>query len=81
MTAFNSPKAALPALAALIAGASFGINGTFSQIVAAQGFTLQHIAIAQFLCGAVILGIVSLIKQESLPKLRDIGKLMIIGAL
>ena len=81
MALSGSLKTAVPALAALVAGASFGVNGTFSQIVAAQGFTLQHIAISQFVCGAVLLGIVTLIRRESLPGLRDIGSLMVIGAL
>lgn len=81
MASSSFSRTALPALAALVAGASFGINGTFSQIVAAQGFALQHIAIAQFLCGTMILGVASFIKRESLPGWRDIGRLMIIGAL
>lgn len=73
--------ALVPAIAALVAGASFGVNGTFSQIVAAQGFTLQHIAILQFICGAVILGVVALIKREPLPSPRDLIGLLIVGVL
>lgn len=81
MSQTHSGSTLLPALAALVAGASFGVNGTFSQIVAAQGFTLQHIAVMQFICGAVILGIVALIKREPLPGGRDMLKLFAIGAL
>lgn len=77
----NRAKTLLPAAAALIAGISYGLNGTVSQLVAAQGFTLQHIAVMQFICAAVVLGIVTLIKRERLPRWKDALRLLVLGVL
>ena len=81
MAQTRTTRSLFPALAALVAGASFGVNGTLSQIVAAQGFSLQHIAVMQFLFGALLLGIAALARREPLPAWRNAMSLLVIGAL
>lgn len=74
-------KALLPMVAALAAGASFGFMGTVSQLFATQGFPVQHIAVAQFACATIVLGIISLAKRESIPRAFDVLGLLVTGIL
>lgn len=68
-------------ITALAAGCAYGVGGTLSQIVKAQGFELNHIVVAQFLAAVTILGIAVAVKYR--PKMRAIEavKLMVVGAM
>lgn len=68
-------------ITAFAAGCAYGVGGTISQIVKAQGFTLNHIVVMQFLSATAILGILVAVKYRPQIKIIDALKLMGIGAM
>ncbi len=68
-------------LAAFFAGASFGLGGAASQIVGAQGFSIMHITAIQYVCAAVILGVLVLVKYRPHMNAKEVASLCGVGAL
>lgn len=67
--------------AAFLAGASFGLGGAISQIVSAQGFEIKHITTAQYLCAALILGLLVAFKFRAHMTRKEVAQLVGVGAL
>lgn len=71
----------IASLAALLTGIGFGVGATTSQVFVSFGFPLLHIAVAQFFCGTVILGMVILVKRYRFPSFKEMVKLFFVGML
>lgn len=71
----------LGVITAFTAGCAYGIGGTISQIVKAQGFALNHIVTMQFIAATVILGVLVAFKYRPRMGIMDAFKLMAIGAM
>lgn len=81
MSGAGSKVSIIGIASALAAGCAYGVGGTLSQIVKAQGFELNHIVVAQFLAAVVILGIAVLVRYRPAMCVGDAVKLMIVGAM
>jgi drug/metabolite transporter (DMT)-like permease len=68
-------------LAAVVAGVTFGCGATGSQVLVRQGFEIPDIIVAQFLMGALFLGVLVLARYRNLPNLKDTIKLLGLGLL
>lgn len=73
-------KVALVAsLCAAVAGLSYGLAGTVSQLFAAQGLSIGNITVAQFVLSAVILAVPVAIRYHDFPSAKDTLKLLVVG--
>lgn len=68
------------ALCALVAGCSFGLGGSVSQIIRSQGFEVMHVVLSQTIAGAVIFGLLFLVKRSQSIPFAEIVKLFGLGA-
>lgn len=64
---------------ALVAGCSYGVGGSVSQLAVGADFTVPQVVFAQFIAGTVILGILVVAKfHDSIPR-SDALKLLVLG--
>ena len=63
----------------LCAGVSFALGGTVSQIVGNKGFSVGQILFSQYLCGVIILGVLTVIRFHEQITKRDIRDLFLLG--
>lgn len=66
-------------LMALGAGISFAFGGTVSQIVGRKGFSVGQILFTQYLCGALILGLLVALKFRENASKKDFRDLFLLG--
>lgn len=69
----------LASICAAVAGVSYGLAGTVSQIFGAQGLSVGNITVVQFVASALILAIPVIIKFHDFPSLKDTLKLLVVG--
>lgn len=74
-------KGALGAIMGIAAGASFGFGGAVSQILGRQGFSVFNIVAAQFLCGVIIMGILTIFTKRAHFSSKEIIMLVVLGAI
>ncbi len=67
----------MPMLLALVAGASFGIAGAVSRLVAQQGFTVGQIVVAQTWSALIVLGILVIVRFR--PRMSAKEALLLMG--
>ena len=64
---------------ALCAGVSFAFGGTVSQIVGGKGYSVGQILFSQYLCGVILLGLLTAFRfREKIAK-KDIRDLFLLG--
>lgn len=68
-------------LLAFVAGASYGIAGAVSRVVASQGFTVSQIVVAQTWSAVIMLGVLVLVRFRSRMKAKEALQLMGVGCL
>ncbi len=71
--------AILASLCAAIAGLSYGLAGTVSQLFAAQGLSVGNITVVQFVASALILAVPVAVRFHVFPTAKDTAKLLIVG--
>ena len=81
MTEVKTGARVLGVAAALAAGVAYGLGGTVSQIIRAQGFEVNHIVIAQFLVAAVVLGVANVVRGGFGVGMKGALKLMAVGVM
>ncbi len=69
----------LASLAAAVAGISYGLAGTVSQLFAAQGLSVGNITVVQFVASAIILAVPVIIRYHDFPSAKDTVKLLVVG--
>lgn len=69
----------LASICAAVAGVSYGLAGTVSQIFGAQGLSVGNITVVQFVASALILAVPVIIKFHDFPSLKDTLKLLVVG--
>ncbi len=69
----------LASLAAAVAGISYGLAGTVSQLFAAQGLSVGNITVVQFVASAIILAVPVIIRYHDFPSAKDTAKLLVVG--
>ena len=69
----------LASLAAAVAGISYGLAGTVSQLFAAQGLSVGNITVVQFVASAIILAVPVIIRYHDFPSAKDAAKLLVVG--
>lgn len=69
----------LASLCAAVAGISYGLAGTVSQLFAAQGLSVGNITVVQFVASAIILAVPVVIRYHDFPSARDTVKLLVVG--
>ncbi|HIS39911.1 MAG TPA: DMT family transporter [Candidatus Aphodovivens avistercoris] len=69
----------LASLAAAVAGASYGLAGTVSQLFAAQGLSVGNITVVQFVASAIILAVPVIVRYHDFPSAKDVLKLLVVG--
>ena len=75
------PGRIIAMLLAFVAGASYGVAGAVSRLVAQQGFTVSQIVVAQTWSAVIMLGILVLVKFRPHMKAKEILQLMGVGCL
>lgn len=75
------PGRIIAMLLAFVAGASYGVAGAVSRLVAQQGFTVSQIVVAQTWSAVIMLGILVLAKFRPHMKAKEILQLMGVGCL
>ena len=65
---------------AVLAGASFGVGGAISQIVAAAGFSVMQICFGQYIFAFVILAILAILKYRPTMSPKEAAQLVALGA-
>lgn len=70
---------ALASVCAAVAGVSYGLAGTVSQLFAAQGLSVGNITVIQFVASAIILAVPVALRYHSFPTLKDTLKLLVVG--
>lgn len=71
--------AILASICAAVAGLSYGLAGTVSQLFAAQGLSVGNITVVQFVASALILAIPVAVKFHDFPSVKDTLKLLVVG--
>ncbi len=66
-------------ICAAVAGISYGLAGTVSQLFAAQGLSVGNITVVQFIASAIILAVPVVIRYHDFPSAKDTVKLLIVG--
>lgn len=66
-------------ICAAVAGISYGLAGTVSQLFAAQGLSVGNITVVQFIASAIILAVPVIIRYHDFPSAKDTVKLLIVG--
>lgn len=66
-------------ICAAVAGISYGLAGTVSQLFAAQGLYVGNITVVQFIASAIILAVPVIIRYHDFPSAKDTVKLLIVG--
>lgn len=69
----------LASLAAAVAGISYGLAGTVSQLFAALGLSVGNITVVQFVASAIILAVPVVIRYHDFPSAKDTAKLLVVG--
>lgn len=69
----------LASLCAAVAGISYGLAGTVSQLFAAQGLSVGNITVVQFVASAIILAVPVIIRYHDFPSAKDTVKLLVVG--
>lgn len=69
----------LASLAAAVAGVSYGLAGTVSQLFAAQGLSVGNITVVQFVASAIILAVPVIVRYHDFPSAKDVLKLLVVG--
>lgn len=69
----------LASLCAAVAGISYGLAGTVSQLFAAQGLSVGNITVVQFVVSAIILAVPVIIRCHDFPSAKDTVKLLVVG--
>lgn len=69
----------LASLCAAVAGISYGLAGTVSQLFAAQGLSVGNITVVQFVASAIILAVPVVIRYHDFPSAKDTVKLLVVG--
>lgn len=69
----------LASLAAAVAGISYGLAGTVSQLFAVQGLSVGNITVVQFVASAIILAVPVVIRYHDFPSAKDTVKLLVVG--
>lgn len=64
----------------LAAGISFGFGGAVSSLIGAQGFSVMHIVMAQFICAVVIMGVLTIFSKRPKFSAKTIAQLVVLGA-
>ena len=64
---------------ALCAGVSFAFGGTVSQIVGGKGYSVGQILFSQYLCGVIILGLLTAFRFRERIEKKDIRNLFLLG--
>ena len=77
----RKPSKGVASIAAVTAGAAFGVGATMSQVIAGYGVPISYVTVAQFLAGVVMLGLLVAVKFHEFPPAKDIAKLLGIGLL
>lgn len=77
----NGKKNTIPAASACaaIAGLSYGLSGTVSQLFAARGLSVGDITVAQFVASALILAAPVALRFHDFPPIKDTLKLLVVG--
>lgn len=75
------PGRIIAMLLAFVAGASYGVAGAVSRLVAQQGFTVSQIVVAQTWSAVIMLGVLVLAKFRPRMKAKEILQLMGVGCL
>lgn len=65
---------------AILAGASFGVGGAISQIVAAAGFSVMQVCFGQYVFALAILGILVALKFRPTTSPKEAAQLVVLGA-
>ena len=71
--------AVLASACAAVAGLSYGLAGTVSQLFVAQGLSVGNITVIQFLLSALMLAIPVAVKFHDFPSVKDTLKLLVVG--
>lgn len=71
--------AILASVCAAVAGLSYGLAGTVSQLFAAQGLSVGNITVVQFVASALILAVPVAIRYHDFPSAKDTLKLLVVG--
>lgn len=66
-------------LCAAVAGISYGMAGTVSQLFAAWGLTVGNITVMQFVMSAVMLAVPVALKLHDFPSGKEVAKLLVVG--
>ena len=66
-------------ICAAVAGISYGLAGTVSQLFAAQGLSVGNITVVQFIASVIILAVPVVIRYHDFPSAKDTVKLLIVG--
>lgn len=69
----------LASLCAAVAGVSYGLAGTVSQLFAAQGLSVGNITVVQFVMSAIMLAVPVAIRFHDFPSAKDTLKLLVVG--
>lgn len=69
----------LASLCAAVAGISYGLAGTVSQLFAAQGLSVGNITVVQFVASAIILAVPVIIRYHDFLSAKDTVKLLVVG--
>lgn len=69
----------LASICAAVAGLSYGLAGTVSQLFAAQGMSVGNITTMQFVASALVLAVAVLAKFHDFPSAKDALKLFVVG--
>ena len=75
------PGRIIAMLLAFVAGASYGVAGAVSRLVAQQGFTVSQIVVAQTWSAVIMLGVLVLAKFRPRMKAKEALQLMGVGCL
>lgn len=69
----------LATICAAVAGLSYGLAGTVSQLFAAQGLSIGNITVVQFLASALILAVPVALRFHNFPSAKECLKLLVVG--